>query len=254
MRAEVDAVLDDRAVRSPRRQQAFAVAAAVLLHALAVTAAFAVPRLTQEERQYPEFVQVHVLPAAALGVERPRPAPAPPPEPEPAPAPEPEPKPPPKPPEPDVPVLPRDEPTPAPPPAPRPAPQPEAPRTETPRPEPDRPTGPAGSPSGTAGGSRSLGAQVTGPGGAAFPYDYYLEQMLGKIRQNWLRPPVEGIETVITFRVLPNGEITEVDVRETSGSRAFDLAALRAVRNASPLPPLPASYRENHLTVNLIVR
>jgi TonB family protein len=46
----------------------------------------------------------------------------------------------------------------------------------------------------------------------------------------------------------------EVEVRESSGSRAFDLAALRAVRNASPLPPLPASYREDVLAVNLIVR
>lgn len=252
MRVEVDAVLDGRSGRSPRRQQGIAVVVAFTLHALLVTAAFALPRLNQEERQYPEYVAVHVMPAAALGVERPRPEP-PPPEPKPEPAPEPEPQPPPKPPEPDLPVLPREEPEPTPPPAPRPAPAP-APQAEAPRPDRDRPSGPAGSPSGTAGGSPSLGAQVTGPGGASFPYDYYLDQMLGKIRQSWVRPPVQGIETVISFRVLPNGEITEVDIRESSGSRAFDLAALRAVRNASPLPPLPASYRENHLTVNLIVR
>jgi protein TonB len=78
--------------------------------------------------------------------------------------------------------------------------------------------------------------------------------MLGRIRQSWMRPPVEGIEAVITFRVLRNGEVTEAEIRESSGSRAFDLAALRAVRNASPLPPLPASFREDLLTVNLIVR
>jgi protein TonB len=95
---------------------------------------------------------------------------------------------------------------------------------------------------------------VVGAAGAAFPYDYYLDQMLGRIRQSWMRPPVEGIEAVITFRVLRNGEVTEAEIRESSGSRAFDLAALRAVRNASPLPPLPASFREDLLTVNLIVR
>lgn len=249
MRVEVDSVLDERSRRSARRQQRLAALAAFTLHALAVTAAFAVPRLTEQDREYPKYVEVHVLPSAALGVERPQPAPAPPPQP--APAPEPEPQPPPEPPEPDLPVLPREEPEPATPPAPRPAP---APPTEAPQPDREPPAGPAGSRSGTAGGSPQLGAQVTGPGGAAFPYDYYLEQMLGKIRQSWVRPPVQGIETLITFRVLPNGEIVEVDVRESSGSRGFDLAALRAVRNASPLPPLPTSYRENHLTVNLIVR
>ena len=64
----------------------------------------------------------------------------------------------------------------------------------------------------------------------------------------------EGIETLITFQVRRNGEIFEIEVEESSGSRPFDLAALRAVRNASPLPPLPASYREDVLRVNLIVR
>lgn len=253
MRGEVDQVLEGRSRRSPRRQQASAVAAAVAVHALVVTAAFALPRLTQSERELPEYVEVHVLPATALGVERPSPTP---PKPEPKPPPEPEPAPPPPPePDPDIPVLPREEPEPAPKPPPKPAPAPApAPRTETPRPEPDSQPGPTGVRGGAVGGAPFLGAQVTGPGGASFPYDYYLEQMLGKIRQNWLRPPVEGIETTLTFRVLRNGEIGEVEIRESSGSRAFDLAALRAVRNASPLPPLPTSYREDVLTVNLIVR
>jgi len=233
---DVEEVLAVRSRRSPRRQQTLAVVAAVTVHALVVTAAFALPRLTQKERKLPEYVEVHVLPAAALGLERPRPAPA---TPEPRkPEPEPVPEPPPKP-EPDVPTLPPEEPK-KPEPKPAPAPQPEP--------------APSGTRTGTSEGGPFLGAQVTGPGGASFPYDYYLEQMLGKIRQNWVRPPVEGISTTIVFRVLKNGEIENVEIRESSGSRAFDLSALRAVRNASPLAPLPSSYREDVLTVNLIVR
>jgi protein TonB len=240
MPVDVDEVLDGRSRRSPRRQQASAVAAAVGLHALLVTTALALPRLAQNERKLPEYVEVHVLPATALRIERPRPTPppepkAPPPEPEPDPAPPPEP-------DPEIPVLPKEEPEPAPKPPPRPP------------PAPDNQPGPPGARGGAVAGAPFLGAQVTGPDGASFPYDYYLEQMLGKIRQNWLRPPVEGIETTLTFRVLHNGEIDDVEIRESSGSRAFDLAALRAVRNASPLPPLPTSYREDVLTVNLIVR
>ena len=78
--------------------------------------------------------------------------------------------------------------------------------------------------------------------------------MLGQIRRNWARPPIEGVRTVVTFRVLSDGRITDVSVQRPSGSRSFDLAAVRALRNASPLPPLPASYRQGSLTVNLIVR
>ena len=201
-----------------------------------------------------------MLPAAALGVERPRPQPQPapeppPPEPEPTPEPEPEPEPV----DPEIPTLPDPEPEPDPEPRPQPAPRPApppppAPPRPEPRSAPEERSGRAGSPSGSPDGAPGLNVQVSGPGGSAFTYDYYLDQMLGKIRQSWTRPPVEGIETLLTFEVLRNGEITEVEIRESSGSRAFDIAALRAVRNASPLAPLPSSYREGVLKVNLIVR
>ena len=252
MNEPVQEILARRSGRSVRRQQTTAAVVAFLIHALLVTAAYAVPRLTRSEREFPEYVAVHVMPSAALGPERPTPpapAPEPPPpapEPEPQPAPEPVPPPPPKP-DPEIPVLPREEPEAKQPPAPRPAP---APQPAEPAPDSER----EGTPRGSSAGGSYLGAQVVGDAGAAFPYDYYLDQMLGKIRQSWMRPPVEGIEAVITFRVLRNGEIADVEIRESSGSRAFDLSALRAVRNASPLPPLPASFREDLLTVNLIVR
>lgn len=259
MKQEVQAVLERRSRRSVRRQQTTAAVIAFVIHALVVTAAFALPRLTQTKRELPEYVEVHVLPAAALGVERPRPAPAQrPSEPEP-PSPEPAPQPEPEIPDPELPVLPREQPEPEPPPRPPPpeprtAPPPErAPETARPEP-PNRATGPQGSPRGSASGGSVLSAQVSGPGGTAFTYDYYLDQLLGQIRQNWVRPPVEGIETLVSFRVQRGGEITEVEIRQSSGSRGFDLAALRAVRNASPLPPLPSSYREDSLKVNLIVR
>lgn len=246
MTEPVREVLARRSARSVRRQQTAAVVAAFTIHALLVTAAFAVPRLTRGEREYPEYVAVHVMPASALGPERPRPTPQTPEPPPPAPEPEPVPPPPPKP-DPEIPVLPSEEPEAKRPPEPRPAPSP-----QPPAPAPEEPD--SGAARGSSAGGSYLGARVVGAGGASFPYDYYLDQMLGKIRQSWMRPPVQGIETLITFRVLRNGEITEVEIRESSGSRAFDLAALRAVRNASPLPPLPTSFREDLLTVNLIVR
>ncbi len=240
MAHEVQTVLESRSTRPVRRQQTAAAATALALHALLVTAAFALPRLTDHRVKYPEYVDVHVVPAAALGIERPRPRPA-----TPKPAPKPEPQPPAKPPpKPDVPALPG------------PAPKKKAPEPEPAPPPPDggAQEGPQGAPHGATTGDSHLGAQVVGPEGTTFPYDYYLDQMLGQIRQNWVRPPVEGLETLISFQVARNGQITEIEVRQGSGSRSFDLAALRAVHNASPLPPLPASYGEDVLTVNLIVR
>lgn len=102
MAREVQTVLESRSKRSVRRQQTAAAAAALTLHALLVTAAFALPRLADHSKKYPEYVDVRVVPAAALGLERPRPRPA-----TPKPAPKPAPQPPPKPePKPDVPALP----------------------------------------------------------------------------------------------------------------------------------------------------
>ena len=257
MSQDVQSVLEHRSTRPVRRQQTTAFLVAFTVHAVAVGAAFALPRLGESEHELPQYVEVHVLPAAALGVERPAPRPEPEPEPEPQapePEPEPEPEPPPEP-DPEIPVLPAEQPEPQPPPPPRPQPRPApAPEPGRPEPEPSERSGPRGSPTGSPGGAPGLNVQVSGPGGSIFGYDYYLDQMLGKIRQGWVRPRQEGIETLITFQVRRNGEIFEIEVEESSGSRPFDLAALRAVRNASPLPPLPTSYREDILRVNLIVR
>ena len=72
---------------------------------------------------------------------------------------------------------------------------------------------------------------------------------------NWIRPPVGGgIETMIHFRIGRGGQISELEIIDSSGNRAFDMAGLRAVQLANPLPPLPQSYREGSLGVNLVIR
>lgn len=239
MRQVVQEILAARSGRSLRRQQTVAASVAVFLHLLVVGAAVAVPLLTRHPPRVIEYVEVHVLPPQALGVERPPQQSRP--EPEPAP---PEPEPP-----------PRDEEPALPPPEAKPEPEKKEPPPRSQEPaRPAEPEGPEGSSRGAPGGTSRLGAEVLGPDGTAFAYDYYLEQMLSQIRRSWARPPMEGVRALVSFKVLANGEIREIEVREPSGSRAFDLAAIRAVRNASPLPPLPASYRKGSLTVNLIVR
>ena len=288
------------AAERSRRAEMAALSLAAVLHLGVVAVAFGLAHLKPKSEPI-EFIAAQIVPAQALGVEKPRkraeappaptpepPAPAAEPEPEPEPpAPEPVQKPIPKPVPPPTPTgpLPRpkgwNDPPPAPAPA-KPAPvaaKPAAPAPAKPvSPPPAKPPAPAKP--GTPGGTPGPGAEVAkgneaGPRGSSagtaagtspfgdriasidpdFTYGYYIEQLLRQIDAKWT-PPQAGthIRTIVRFRILRRGEIDQLDIAESSGLNAFDLAALRAVQNASPFPPLPASYRNPSLNVTLIVR
>jgi protein TonB len=275
----VDRVLERRS-RASRRPEAMSLAVAALLHGAAVALVLLLPRLTPPPPPL-SFVPVQIIPAQALGVRRPasRPRaekpPAPAPEPEP-PAPEPE-KPAPKPEKEDVPVLP-DKPEKKPEkPQPAAAEEPRKPSGKTPEKTPPRPpapegtgtnpagTAPQGTPDGEAGrrgaptgnpqGTSAFGSAIAGLDNPDFRFGYYLDQLLSAIDSKWVRPPLgEGVQAIISFRIQRDGSLTDLQVAESSGYNSFDLAALRAVQNASPFPPLPRAYRHDSLGVNLIVR
>lgn len=234
----VEEILEQRRHRDGRRRDRYATLAALGLHVLAVTAALVAPLLSQAPPQRPRILPVRLVPMQRLGR-----VDAPPQRPEPKP---PERKPQPPPPEP----TPRK-------PEPRP-PEPEKPEPE--KPPPPQPTEPApdpgrlGSPEGDPLGSSAFGARISGVD-PSFTHDSYLTRMLARIESEWRRPSVQGpVEAVLHFVVEKNGTVRDLRVVETSGHRPFDLAAVRAVQNASPLPPLPRSYRKDSLGVNLIVR
>jgi len=255
----VERVLAERAARRGARLRTVGLTGAVLLHAAVVAAAVVVPRLTQEEREPLEFVAVTIVPAAALGNPRATSRA----EPEPETAPEPvveEPEPEPVPPEPETeapPPLPTKEPEPR-----KPEPKPEPRRPAADRRD-ERPPQPAagrdegaerGTPRGA--GSSSFGLQLSGVGDPTFTYGYYLDRMLALIERNWRRPPTDGVrlEVAIDFTIRRDGTVEDLEIAESSGYNAFDLAGYRAVQTASPLPPLPAGYRKDALAIRLIIR
>lgn len=277
----VDQVLAQRVQRSRQSSRALrpsSLAAALLLHAAALAALWIAPSLSRRPPPL-DFVPVQIIPAQALGVERPlgrpkaeapRPAEPAPPKPEPAP-PEPKPEPEPeqdtRPTPPREEVKPRDE-RPAPPRPPEPKP------TKPPNPTPgaSQPaagkTGPGGvaavgkgeelgrrgSAAGNPLGTSGLGSAIAGLEDPNFGYGYYIDQLLQLIDAQWNRPPLGGeVRAVLFFRILRNGSIEDLEVEESSGYNSFDLAALRAVQNAVPFPALPASYRNPSLGVHLIV-
>jgi protein TonB len=272
----VDRILERRARQESRRPEAASVAAAVALHGLALALVLVLPRLTPPPPPL-SFVPVQIIPAQALGVRHPAPRPKvekpAPPKPEPAEEPEPAPEPP----------KPKPKPEPE-----RPAPKPEreeAPtlpekpdkkKPEKPKPEKPRPaatgtgnnlagTAPQGNPDGEAGrrgaptgnplGTTAFGSQIAGLDNPDFKFGYYIDQLLSAIDSKWTRPPLgNDVKAVLSFRIQRDGSLTGLQVAQSSGYNSFDLAALRAVQNASPFAPLPRAYRNDSLGVTLIVR
>lgn len=120
---------------------------------------------------------------------------------------------------------------------------------------PDGEAGRKGSPTGNPLGTSAFGSSIAGLDNPDFKFGYYLDQLLSAIDAKWVRPPLgEGVEATISFRILRDGSLSDLQVAVSSGYNSFDLAALRAVQNAAPFPPLPRAYRNDSLGVNLIVR
>lgn len=239
----VHRLLEQRRSRTGANRRLLGGTGAALLHVGVIAAALFGPRLFAKPKQV-EYVPVQLVPAPVRGVERParrrRPepvaTPAPlPAEPEPTAAPASTPEP-----EPTQPI--REPPEP---------PEPEP--SQTPPPGPPGPPGRQGAPTGRP--DSPFTATVGGVDNPTFTYGYYLDRMLLLIRAQWVRPPLgSGVEATVHFRILRDGTVEAIELVDSSGYNSFDLAALRALQAAAPLPPLPRSYREGQLGVNLIFR
>ncbi len=79
----------------------------------------------------------------------------------------------------------------------------------------------------------------------------YLMIMRDSIKRNWEeRQAVAGM-TVVKFTIRRDGMIVGVEVEKPSGYWALDRAAQLALLVTKQLPPLPAQYPSDHLTVHL---
>ena len=111
-----------------------------------------------------------------------------------------------------------------------------------------------GAPTGNPLGTTAFGSQIAGIDNPDFTYGYYLDRLLSLIDANWVRPSMgSGVRAIVSFRIERDGSLSDLRISESSGYNSFDLAALRAVQNAAPFPPLPRPYKQDDLGVNLIV-
>ncbi|MDP2725134.1 MAG: energy transducer TonB, partial [Syntrophales bacterium] len=83
----------------------------------------------------------------------------------------------------------------------------------------------------------------------------YYALIWSRIRGLWTIPqgmlPPENIEVVIHAQILKDGAVTGVDFEKRSGNSYFDATALRTVKKASPLPPLPEGFGDSSLEVGI---
>jgi len=106
--------------------------------------------------------------------------------------------------------------------------------------------------SSTAMGGSSSGGIVMDPAIA----EYYM-MVKNKIEEVWSFPeglfvPAARWELRIGVRIDRKGVIEESWLEKSSGNSYLDRSALRAVKKASPLPPIPAEIRDDPLDLGLL--
>jgi len=107
---------------------------------------------------------------------------------------------------------------------------------------------------GTPLGTTAFGSRM-GLDNPDFTYGYYLDRLLSLIDANWVRPSIGGgAYAIITFHINRDGSLSDLRIGQSSGYNSFDIAAMRAVQNAAPFPPLPRAYNHDDLGIHLIVK
>ena len=83
-----------------------------------------------------------------------------------------------------------------------------------------------------------------------FKYSYYTNTIVKKIRKYWQwSQTTEFYRAVVYFRILKDGSIDEVKIKESSKNEEFDQNVIRTVKLSSPFAPLPLGYTESYLGV-----
>jgi len=70
----------------------------------------------------------------------------------------------------------------------------------------------------------------------------YRAMIEAKVRQNWIVPAsaTEGMSCEVHVRLIPSGDVIQVQLTKSSGDSTFDRSVENAVHKASPLPVPPA--------------
>jgi TonB family protein len=129
------------------------------------------------------------------------------------------------------------------------------PRSRTPTKGAEIQKGTAVAETGSKGQGFGLSSGGGGTGGyldvANFCCPEYIATMLDRIHRNWnSRQGAQGT-TMMKFTIERDGRLTGIEVERSSGTASLDYFSQRALTLTNQLPPLPAAYPHDRLTVHL---
>jgi colicin import membrane protein len=113
-------------------------------------------------------------------------------------------------------------------------------------------------------GLAAAGAGTGGGGGKAGSgglrrleiIDIYKIEVAYQVERNWafseqLAGDGQSLQTRLVFKVMPDGEITDIRFTERSGNAYLDESAYRAIVKANPVSPHPTGIRTPYVTVGV---
>ena len=105
---------------------------------------------------------------------------------------------------------------------------------------------------------QGFGLSTSGGGGTGSTLDTkdfccpeYIADMLSRIRSNWVQQQQAAGTVLMKFTILRNGQVVSIETERPSNITSLDLASQRALYTTAKLPPLPAGFPDDHLTVHL---
>lgn len=95
-----------------------------------------------------------------------------------------------------------------------------------------------------------------GPGEGFGGFGSYLKLVRQRIWAEWSQSAVYGSKQmcIIGITIRRDGSVTNLTIEKGSGDGFYDSVALRAVRNASPMPPLPAAFPRSEQRIRIQFR
>jgi len=107
-------------------------------------------------------------------------------------------------------------------------------------------------------GAGAGGGGTTGSGGPRRleVIDIYKIEVAYQVERNWafsqqLAGEGQALQVSLVFKVMPDGEITDVRFTENSGNSYLDESAYRAIVKANPVSPHPTGIRTPYVTMGV---
>jgi len=113
----------------------------------------------------------------------------------------------------------------------------------------------------TISSSGAVEADAGSTGGASsgvmsIKFKIYYNLIWQRIHSGWVLPEEalggkKNLETIIAIRIARDGQIEDIQFEKKSGNPYLDESALRAIKKANPLPPLPADIEGDKFDVGV---